>query len=62
MILATVLFLRVAILGSAAAIGFYKWREGRAARSLWFAFGLLCAVLLVIGLAQPFIGNNLGAE
>jgi hypothetical protein len=62
MILATVLFLRVAILGSGAAIGFYKWREGRAVRSLWLTFGLLCAVLLVIGLAQPFVGNNLGAE
>jgi hypothetical protein len=61
MILAIVLLLRAATFGSGVAIGFYKWREGPA-RNLWLAFGILCAILLVIGLAQPFVGNDLDAE
>ena len=56
MILGIVLFLRFAILGSGIAIGFYQWRrETGSARNWWLGFSILCAVLLLIAVVQPFV-------
>lgn len=63
MVLAIVLLIRAAILGSGVGVGLYKWRrEVGSARGWWLGFSILCAALLVLAVAQPFVWNNLDPE
>jgi hypothetical protein len=56
MVLAIVLLLRVAILGSGVAVGLYQWRhEPGSARNWWLGFSILCTVLLLLAVVQPFV-------
>jgi hypothetical protein len=56
MVLTIVLLLRVAVLASGIAVGLYQWRrEPGSTRIWWLGFSILCAILLLIAVVQPFV-------